>query len=256
MGAWGFADDQNDHTLDFWNDLKEEFLKKNNPKILKKDSNEKEKYIESNYLDFANFILDKIHSIFETGETYKDLYYPFGEHLHLIPGVAIMLTDLRGGKLFKNFPESLRQKAYEMTKKELEEINREFPRSYFPYNNTLEDRNKRIEALKGQLELFKKPSNKKKTKEYPFPFKSASSFEVGTIKRGQDRRLYIVKETEKGVKRWVKYQLSKGLFKVMAEKAKKKKNKQKGGENNKIYYKYMKYKIKYSILKQRLSEKL
>ena len=51
----------------------------------------------------------------------------------------------------------------------------------------------------------KKTKKKTKSKDRPSPSESATGFSEGTVKTGNDGNQWIIKETNKGIKRWVKH---------------------------------------------------
>ena len=72
-----------------------------------------------------------------------------------------------------------------------------------------EDYVKGVMGKKGKLVIkeIKKSKKKKKTKskDRPSPSESATGFSEGTVKTGNDGNQWIITETEKGIKRWVKH---------------------------------------------------
>ena len=105
-----------------------------------------------------------------------------------------------------------RIKANPMTKKELKELHRtiymgtginwwEDEDNYGRYQKGLPP--KGVNSKDAHYELIETPPSKKRSKR-PSPSVSATKFRVGTRRKGNDGKMWKVKATVKGVRRWVK----------------------------------------------------
>ncbi|MEO9258020.1 MAG: hypothetical protein ABI207_06535 [Crocinitomicaceae bacterium] len=89
------------------------------------------------------------------------------------------------------------------------------------------------------------PSLVKKRSLRPSPSSSATEYSVGTIKKGNDGKKYIIIKTIRGTKRWKLHSAKKSMKKSMKKKSMKKSMKKKSMKSMKKSMKKSSKKLKY-----------
>ena len=216
MGAWGYYDNENDTVFDEFYDYQIDFIKKNNKQLFNAYQKTKNTYDEN----FANSLNEYMHKNQKKAAIHLKSYiakliksnfsnysfYNFDNRSSIITGLIIELLhvgqprDLHTTlpkKLFVGFPQALTKLACKNIDKSFENID----------NDDWKDKNKRIKALKDEYKLFNCNLKKPVTvlvKSRKGPSESATKYNVGIKKRGNDKNIWIVIETKNNIKRWKK----------------------------------------------------
>jgi membrane carboxypeptidase/penicillin-binding protein len=196
-GSWGTFDDQNDSTHDLAIDIEDNVLPKSLTSLKTYSSTPKkkvgqwikqtlykteddianrkkqEKYLKSNVNKIATEI--KKHKL----ENWR------------LSGIAMyMVRNWYGSSISKlptGFPKQLQNAAYKASLQQLKDFD-----NTRGWNNPDE----RIRTLKKQVKLFQYGGR-------PSPTVSAKNFKIGTVKKGNDGKMWKVIQTKNKVKRWV-----------------------------------------------------
>lgn len=223
MGAWGYYDNENDDTLDEFANFRQFFIQKYNKQLLNKYNNYKEEckkekkpgyndlyedemdiYIKNNIVKAAKHLVTYINKLNKSSFSLYG-FSKFDNRSSIITGLIIRLLYFLQPvkkkfalptKLFDEFPLSLKKTACSNIKKSMQNVENEF------WNNS----KKRIEALQKEEKLFEcnNSNTKAKAKTRKSPEESATKFNVGYKKKGNDGNLWIITTDKNQVKRWKK----------------------------------------------------
>ena len=164
MGAWGFFDDENDTTSDYWDDFTDKFcnkyykkisnIKENNSNQWEEYYNQLDKIIINNKLKVAKSLIKYINEIESEIETYKEVDI-------IKSGLIIKLVRFgkvsdKLPKLFDKFPSKLKNIACKSIKNTIENED----------NSHWSNINKRLKALDEQYKLFHCKSQKTKKRKH------------------------------------------------------------------------------------------
>ena len=215
MGVWGFYDNENDGVYEEFYTFKLSFIKLNNKKLHDeyKQKNKKsydeamekslDDYIQKNIIKAAKYLKIYINKLNKTNFL-GFIFTDYDNRSSIITGLIIELLHI--GKspklqtslpktLFDKFPVSLQKLACVSINKSLKSVDKE----------GWKDKNKRINALKEELKLFQcKTTSNTNVKARKSPTESATLFNVGIQKIGNDGNLWIITETKNKIKRWKK----------------------------------------------------
>lgn len=202
MGAWGYFDDENDETHDYWDEFMNKYSKKHHKniyKILKSKKCDK-------YEDYYNKLepelkKERVKVANEMLKFIKNKKFDIEEHperpkIGLINIVAKLgnkdFSTKLPKKLFTKFPKELSELACKLVTNALEN----------DCGSNWKDIKKRKRALNIEAKLYKCKLRTQKGRKSPF--ESATLFNIGKKKKGLDGKYWIVKKTSTGVKRWVR----------------------------------------------------
>jgi hypothetical protein len=243
MGVWGFYDNESDTAYEEFCKFKLIFIEATNKKLYDEYTKKNRKFFDeaiekilNDYIQKNRIKAAKHLKLYIINELIKPnfsnyIFIDYDNRSAIITGLIIELLHTGNSpelqrslpkNLFDKFPVSLQKIACEYINKSLKSVD----------NEEWSHKDKRINALKEELKLFKCDSKKtntnvntnaktninanaktnisanlktnKKMKIRKSPSESATNFDIGTTKTGNDGNIWIITITKNNIKRWKK----------------------------------------------------